>query len=46
MKGLAKGGQGPISGCCAIEEEEVEILAVAVVVVETVAVVVYIPVLL
>jgi hypothetical protein len=22
MKGLDKGGQGPISGCCAIEEEE------------------------
>jgi hypothetical protein len=21
-KGLDKGGQGPISGCCAIEEEE------------------------
>jgi hypothetical protein len=22
MKGLDKGGQGPTSGCCAIEEEE------------------------
>jgi hypothetical protein len=22
MEGLDKGGQGPISGCCAIEEEE------------------------
>jgi hypothetical protein len=24
MEGLDKGGQGPISGCCAIEEEEEE----------------------
>jgi hypothetical protein len=24
MKGLDKGGQGPTSGCCAIEEEEEE----------------------
>jgi hypothetical protein len=24
MEGLGKGGQGPISGCCAIEEEEEE----------------------
>jgi hypothetical protein len=24
MKGLDKGGQGPTSGCCAIEEEEDE----------------------
>jgi hypothetical protein len=24
MVGLDKGGQGPISGCCAIEEEEEE----------------------
>jgi hypothetical protein len=24
MEGLEKGGQGPISGCCAIEEEEEE----------------------
>jgi hypothetical protein len=23
MEGLDKGGQGPISGCCAIEEEDV-----------------------
>jgi hypothetical protein len=22
MEGLDKGGQGPISGCCAIEEED------------------------
>jgi hypothetical protein len=22
MEGLGKGGQGPTSGCCAIEEEE------------------------
>jgi hypothetical protein len=24
MEGLDKGGQGPTSGCCAIEEEEEE----------------------
>jgi hypothetical protein len=24
MEGIDKGGQGPISGCCAIEEEEEE----------------------
>jgi hypothetical protein len=24
MEGLDKGGQGPMSGCCAIEEEEEE----------------------
>jgi hypothetical protein len=24
IEGLDKGGQGPISGCCAIEEEEEE----------------------
>jgi hypothetical protein len=25
MEGLDMGGQGPISGCCAIEEEEVQV---------------------
>jgi hypothetical protein len=31
MEGLGKGGQGPISGCCAIEEEEVVVVVVVVV---------------
>jgi hypothetical protein len=26
MEGLDKGDQGPISGCCAIEEEEKEVI--------------------
>jgi hypothetical protein len=28
MEGLDKGGQGPISGCCAIEEEEEVVIVV------------------
>jgi hypothetical protein len=30
MEGLDKGGQGPTSGCCAIEEEEEEEMLVKV----------------
>jgi hypothetical protein len=30
MEGLDKRGQGPISGCCAIEEEEEEEVKIAI----------------